>query len=24
MLIIAGGLVYWIIQMRKHKAKGEA
>ena len=24
MLIIAGGLVYWIIQMRKHKANGEA
>ena len=24
MLIIAGGLVYWIIQMRKHKAKSEA
>jgi len=24
MLVIAGGLVYWIIQMRKHKANGEA
>ena len=24
MLIIAGGLVYWIIQMRKHKANSEA
>ena len=24
MTIIAGGLVYWIIQMRKHKANGEA
>jgi hypothetical protein len=24
MLIIAGGLIYWIIQMRKHKANGEA
>jgi hypothetical protein len=24
MLIIGGGLLYWIIQMRKHKANGEA
>ncbi len=24
MLVIAGGLIYWIIQMRKHKANGEA
>ena len=24
MLIIAGGFVYWIIQMRKHKSNGEA
>ena len=24
MAVIAGGLIYWVIQMRKHKAKGEA
>ena len=24
MLIIAGGLLYWVLQMRKHKANGEA
>ena len=23
-LVIAGGLLYWISQMRKHKANGEA
>ena len=23
MLIIAGGLLYWVIQMRRHKANGE-
>ena len=24
MLTISGGLIYWILQMRKHKANGEA
>ena len=24
MAVIAGGLIYWILQMRKHKANGEA
>mgnify|MGYP000114947454 FL=1 len=24
MLVIAGGLIYWVLQMRKHKANGEA
>ena len=24
MLIIAGGLLYWVLQMRKNKANGEA
>ncbi|MGB1185185.1 MAG: DUF6341 family protein [Schleiferiaceae bacterium] len=24
MAVIAGGLIYWVIQMRKHKANGEA
>ena len=24
MLVIGGGLVYWVLQMRKHKANGEA
>ena len=24
MLIIVGGLLYWVIQMRRHKANGEA
>jgi len=23
MLVIAGGLIYWVLQMRKHKANGE-
>ncbi|HCY25503.1 MAG TPA: hypothetical protein DHU80_04655, partial [Cryomorphaceae bacterium] len=23
MLVIASGLIYWVLQMRKHKAKGE-
>ena len=24
MAVIAGDLIYWVIQMRKHKANGEA
>tara|TARA_Y100000385_G_C13095838_1_gene641254 strand:+ start:2755 stop:2979 length:225 start_codon:yes stop_codon:yes gene_type:complete len=24
MLVIAGGLLYWVLQMRKHKSNGEA
>jgi len=24
MLTISGGLIYWILQMRKHKVNGEA
>ena len=23
MTVIAGGLIYWVLQMRKHKANGE-
>jgi hypothetical protein len=23
MLVIASGLIYWVLQMRKHKVKGE-